>query len=78
MGSYPSDLGLRLHPWCPMNYLLSTHLLTLEGWTAELAFGLWLRVLTMQTKPTQVNPTGFESLRLYHSTTPSLLTEDIA
>ena len=42
----------------------------MEGWTAELAVGLWLVVPAMGFEPTQVDPIRFETLRLNHSATP--------
>ena len=39
----------------PSESLLSTHLPTLEGWTAELTVGLWLVVPTTGFEPTRVD-----------------------
>ena len=39
----------------PSELLLSTHLPTLEGWTADLTAGLWLVVPTTAFEPTQVD-----------------------
>ena len=39
----------------PSELLLSTHLPTLEGWTAELAVRLWLVVPTTGFEPTRVD-----------------------
>ena len=39
----------------PSELLLSTHLPTSEGWTAELAVGLWLVVSTTGFEPNQVD-----------------------
>ena len=48
--------------------LLSTHLPTSEGWTAELVFGLWLVVPTKGFEPTtRVDLTRSKTLRLNHS-----------
>ena len=41
----------------PSELLLSTHLPTSEGWTAELTVGLWEVVLTTGFEPTRVDPT---------------------
>ena len=41
----------------PSELLLSPRLPTLEGWTAELAAGLWLLVPTMGFEPTREDPT---------------------
>ena len=51
----------------PSDLLLSTHLPTSEGWTAELAVGLRLVVPRTGLEPTRVNPTRFEALRLNDS-----------
>ena len=39
----------------PSESLLSTHLPTSEGWTAELTVGLWLVVPTTGFEPTRVD-----------------------
>ena len=39
----------------PSELLLSTHLPTSEGWTAELTVGLWLVVPTTGFEPTRVD-----------------------
>ena len=39
----------------PSELLLSTHLPTSEGWTAELTVGLWLVVTTTGFEPTGVD-----------------------
>ena len=39
----------------PLESLLSTHLATSEGWTAELTVGLWLVVPTTGFEPTRVD-----------------------
>ena len=39
----------------PSELLLSTHLPTSEGWTAELTVGLWLVIPTTGFEPTQVD-----------------------
>ena len=54
----------------PSELLLSTHLLTSEGLTAELTVGLWLVVPTTGFEPTRVGLAWFETLRLNHSATP--------
>ena len=45
---------------CPVlvssELLLSTHLPTLEGWTAELNVGLWLVAPMTEFKPMRVDP----------------------
>ena len=53
MGSCMADMGLQHFGFYPQELHLSTHLPTLEGWTAELAVGSWLVVLVME----------FESMR---------------
>ena len=53
----------------PSELLLSTHLPTSEGWTAELTVGLWLVVPTTGFEPTRGDLTRFETLRLNHSAT---------
>ena len=55
----------------PLELLLSNHLPTSEGWTAELAVGLWLMVPMTGFEPTRVDLARFETLRLNHSATPS-------
>ena len=39
----------------PSELFLSTHSPTSEGWTGELAVGLWLVVPTMGLEPTRVD-----------------------
>ena len=51
----------------PSELLLSTHLPTSEGWTAELTVGLWLVVSTTGFEPTRVGLTRFETLHRNHS-----------
>ena len=50
------NFGLAVINVCPVlvpsELLLSNHLLTSEGWTAELNAGLWLVVPTMGFEPT--------------------------
>ena len=53
----------------PSELLLSTHLPTSEGWTAELTVGLWFVIPTPGFEPTQGDLTRFGALRLKHSTT---------
>ena len=53
--------------------LLSTHLPTSDGWTAELTVGWWLVVPRTGFEPTRVDLACFETLRLNHTATPSLL-----
>ena len=55
----------------PSELLLSTHLPTLRGWTAELTVGLWLVVPTTGFEPKQLDLTRFETLRLDHLATPA-------
>ena len=66
-GSYIADVALQL---LPSELPLSTHLPTLEGWTAELAAGLWLAGSAKGFDPTRVYPARFETLRLIHLVTP--------
>ena len=54
----------------PSELLLSTHLPTSEGWTAELTVGLWLVVPKKGFEPTRVDLACFETLHLNHSATP--------
>ena len=54
----------------PSELLLSTHIPTSEGWTAELAVDLWLVVPTTGFEPRRVDLACFETLRLNHSATP--------
>ena len=54
----------------PSEIPLSTHLPTLEGWTAEMAAGLWLAESVTGFESTWVYPTRFETLRLIHSAKP--------
>ena len=54
----------------PSELLLSTHLPTSEGWTAELTVGLWLVVTTTGFEPTGVDLTRFEALHHNYSATP--------
>ena len=54
----------------PSELLLNTHLLTSEGWTAELTVDLWFVIPTTGFEPTQGDLTRFETLRLNHSATP--------
>ena len=57
---------------CPVlissELLLSTHLPTSEGWTAELIVGLWLVAPTTGLKPTRADFTRFETQCLNHLT----------
>ena len=46
---------------------MSTHLPTLEGWTAELAVDIWLVVPTTGFEPMRVDLTRFEISHLNHS-----------
>ena len=62
----------------PSKILLSTHLPTTEGWTAELTVGLWLVVPTTGFEPTRVDLTRFETLRLNHSATPISFTRSFS
>ena len=59
---------------CPVfvssELLLSTHLPTSEGWTAELTVGLWLVAPTVGREPRTEDLTRFATLRLNHSATP--------
>ena len=48
---------------------LSTHLLTSEGWTADMAAGLWIIMSGTGFDPTWLYPTRFETLRLSPSAT---------
>ena len=54
----------------PSELPLSTHLPTSEGWTAELAAGLWFAESATGFEPTRVYPIRFETLHLIHSATP--------
>ena len=69
MGSNSADVGLLASPRVPPKLPLSTHLATLEGRTAKLAFELWL-VVSRTGIGTQANrPTRFESLGRIHNGT---------
>ena len=50
-----ADVGLQHYSLCPQRYLQSAHLPTSEGWTAELAVGLWLIVPTTGLEPTRAD-----------------------
>ena len=56
----------------PSELLLSSHLPTSEGWTAELTVGLWLVVPTVGLEPRTQDLTRFATLRLNHSALPPL------
>ena len=56
----------------PSELLLSTHLPTSEGWTAELIVGLWLVAPTTGLEPTRADFTRFETQRLNHLTVSML------
>ena len=70
-----SNFRLAVFKMCPVpvpsELLLSTHLPTSEGWTVELAVGLWLVVSTTGFEPTRADLTILETLRLNHSATSS-------
>ena len=61
---------------CPVfvssELLLSTHLPTSEGWTAELTVGLWLVVPTVGLEPSTEDLTRFATPGFNPSTTPPL------
>ena len=57
---------------CVLRVTSTTHLPTSEGWTAELAEGLWFVVSATGIESTRVDPTRFETLCLNHSATPPL------
>ena len=73
-GSYTAGVAKLL---VPSEFLLSNRLPTLEGWTAEVAVGLWLVIPTAGFEPTGVDSIRLETLRLNHSVTitppPSLV-----
>ena len=50
----------------PSELVLSTHLPTLEGWTADLAVGLWLVVPTAGFEPTRVDLTRTREISKNH------------
>ena len=58
---------------CLSEFLLSTHLPTSEGWTAELTVGLWLVVPTTGFEPMRVYLTRFETRCLNQSATPPIV-----
>ena len=66
------NFGLAVINVCPVplpsELLLSAHLPTSEGWTAELTVGLWFVIPTAGFEHTQGDLTRFETLRLNHST----------
>ena len=67
------NLRLAVVNVCPVyvssEFLLSTHLSTSEGWTAELTVVLWFAIPTTGFEPTQADLTRFETLCLNHSAT---------